>query len=88
MLGIYNNWNIINSNNKCISIGEFDEICRVLIDFISEKMVSLLNKGEYGTISKTYYTTMSYYIFKFLSEKLILQKKNTAHGQVFKAGER
>ena len=47
----YNNWNIIHLTPKSIPSETFDEIHQVVLDKISENMVSLVQSGMYGAIN-------------------------------------
>ena len=57
VLGSYNNWNIIDLTPKPIHFEAFDEINKVVLDWISENMASLLQYVKYGAINTDDTTT-------------------------------
>ena len=58
----------------------------VLIDAISDNMVSLGHRIEYGAINTAYTTTMRYYIVKYVFEAFKLQEYITTDGQFSNMG--
>ena len=53
VLGVFNNWNIIELLSKSKSSDTFDEIHQVVLDGISDNMASLVESGKYGAINTT-----------------------------------
>ena len=52
-MGSYKNCNIIELTTKSITFEGFDEIHKVVLDRISERMASLVQAGMYGAINKS-----------------------------------
>ena len=80
MLGSLNNWNTIKFTNKYTSSEDFDAMHKVVIDGISENMVSLVQLGKYGATNAADPTKMGYYAIKHLSEPYTLQYNQTTYG--------
>ena len=53
VLGAFNNYNIIHLSSKSTSSDTFDEIQQVVLDGMSDNMVSLVESGIYGAINTT-----------------------------------
>ena len=68
MLGSFNNWNIIQFNNKPTTNKDFDALHKVVIYGISDNMSALVQNGNYGAINTTDPTTIGYYVVKCLPE--------------------
>ena len=66
VLGLHNNWNIIELAPKSTHFGAFDEIHKVVLDRISENKASLFQSGMYGAI-KTNNTKKNIYVIQFIS---------------------
>ena len=73
LLGAFNNWNIIQFSSKSTSSDTFDEIHQVVLDGISDNMVSLVESGTYGAINTTYTSTNGFYVIMFTSGTYTLQ---------------
>ena len=58
-----------------------------MIDGISNTMDLLVQSGNYGVTNTTYYTTMGYYVIKFVSEAYKLQEDNSCVVKISTAGE-
>ena len=86
VLGSFNNWNIIQFNNKRTPIEYFDALHKVFLDGISDNIASLLQLDQYDATNESYPTTMGYYVIKYLSEPYKLQENRTIYGKVSKAG--
>ena len=86
VLGSFNNCKIIQFSNKATSSEYFDVVHKVVLDGISENMVSLLQLGKYGAINAADPTTMGYYVINCLSEPYTLKEYHTIDWQVSKAG--
>ena len=86
MLGSFNNWNIIQLNNKTICSEYFDEVHKVVLYGISANMASLVQTGKYGAINSTYPVILIYYILKYVSDTFKLQELITMDGKVSKTG--
>ena len=84
ILGAFKKCNINQFTNKNTSSADFDDIHKVFLDIISKNTESLVQTGNYVTISIPYTTTMGYYVVSFFST-VILYKENTKYGQVFTA---
>ena len=52
MLGLLNNWDILQFNNKTTSSENFDAFHKVVIDGISDNMASIVKLGTYGAINE------------------------------------
>ena len=76
VLGSFNNWNMIEYNNKTTTNEEFDAVHKAVLDYISDNMYALVHNGGYGAINTVDPTTMGYYVVRDLSEPYILQDKN------------
>ena len=50
-------------------------------------MTELLQADKYGTINKTYKTTICYYEIKFISEPCIIQEETMCDGKICANGE-
>ena len=57
MLGYFNNWDIIKFSLKNTPSGAFKSINQVVLDSISNNMISLFQTGKYGTMNKIDETT-------------------------------
>ena len=51
VLVFFNNWNIIQFTNKTTSSEDFDSLHKVVLDYISDNMDSLVQLGKYGDIN-------------------------------------
>ena len=65
VLGDFNNWNIILLSSKSTSSDTFDEIHQVVLDGISDNMVSLVESVTYGAINTTNTSTNGFYVIMF-----------------------
>ena len=86
VLGLYNNFNIIELAPKSTPFESFYEIHKVVIDGISECMASLFQLGMYGSINIYDTTTNGFFVIQFLSEAYTLQNNTTIYGQDISAG--
>ena len=86
VLGSYSNWNIIEITPKSTPFEAFDEIHKVVLDGISENLVSLVQLGMYDTINTDDTTTNRFCVIQFLSEAYTLQNNTTIYGHVIYAG--
>ena len=73
VVGSFNKRNIITLSHKSTTSEDFEEIHKVVLDFISENMTSLFQSGNYGVINTTDVSTMRYYVIMFVSEAYTLQ---------------
>ena len=71
MIGSFNNCNTITLSHKAKTSEVFEEIHQVVLDGISENMVSLVQYSKYGDMNATDASTMRYYVIKFFSEAYI-----------------
>ena len=55
-------------SHKSTKSEAFEVIHQVIIDGISDNMDRLVQSGKYGTMNKTNYKKMRYYVIKFVSE--------------------
>ena len=67
MIVSFNNWDIIIFSYKATTSEAFEDIFQVVLDGISENMVSLVQYGNYVAVNTIYSATMGYYVIKFLS---------------------
>ena len=58
--------NIIKFYHKATKSEAFEKIHYAVLDGTSDNIASLVHPGKYGTTKKTDYTTMVYYVIKFL----------------------
>ena len=65
----------------------FDEIHQVLLDEISDNVVSLVQYGKYGAIKTTVISTHLFYVIMFKSEAYILQDNTTIDGKIMTSGK-
>ena len=65
VLGYFNNCNMIQLSHKSTPSDAFDEIHKVILDGISDNMVSLAESGKYGSINTTDTTTNGFYVVMF-----------------------
>ena len=72
VLVAYKNWNIMKIANKGIVIEKFYDICKVVLDIISDNMLLVVKTVNFGNISTKDTTNMDYYIIKFLSHPVTL----------------
>ena len=86
VLGSLNIRNIVNFTNRTTSSDDFDAVHKVVIDDISDNLVSLVQLGKYGAINASDPTTMGYYVINYLSEPYTLQEYQTTYGQVIRGG--
>ena len=87
VLGVFNNWNIIELLSKSKSTDTFDEIHQVVLDGISDNIVSLVESGKYGSINTTDTNTNGFYVIMFTSGAYTLQENTKIDGQIITAGE-
>ena len=87
LLFFFNNWNIVQFTNKTTSSEDFYAVHKVVIDDISDNLVSLVQLGKYGAINASDPNTMGYYVINYLSESYTLQEHQTSDGKVSKSGE-
>ena len=87
LLGTFNNWNILELSSKSTSSEIIDEIHQVVLDGISDNMVSLVESGKYGAINTTDTSTNGFYVIMFTSGVYTLQENTTIDGQILIAGE-
>ena len=73
MLGSFGKYNIIQFTNKTTSSEESDDIHNVVIGFLSDNVLSLVQTGRYGAINKTFPTIIGYYVVKYMSVSFTLQ---------------
>ena len=66
--GSFNNCNIIILSHKATTSEYFEDIHQVVIYGISDNMALLVQYCKYCAINSTYYTTMVYWVIKFVSE--------------------
>ena len=59
---------------------------KIVLGWIGENMVSLVQSGMYGAINTDYTTTNGFCVIKFFSESYKLQNNTTIDGQVIYAG--
>ena len=74
VLGVFNNWNIIELSSKSTSSDTFDEIHQVVLDGIIDNMASLVESGKYGAINTTDTSTNEFYVIMFTSGAYTLQE--------------
>ena len=65
----------------------FDEIYKVVLDGISEKMASLIQSGINGSVNTAGNTSNGFYVIQFISESYTLQNNTKIDVQVISAGE-
>ena len=82
----YKNWNIIHLTPKSIPSEAFDDIHRVVLDWISENMDSLVQSGMYGAINTDDTTTNGFYVIQFVSDPYKLKSNTKIDGQVISFG--
>ena len=87
VLGLYNNWNIIELTPKAIPFEAFDEIHKVVLGGISENMAPFVKSGVYGAINTSDNTTNRFYVIQLNSEAYKIQNNTTIDGKVISAGE-
>ena len=75
VLGLYNNWNIINLTLKSTPFEAFDGINQVFPDGISDYMASFVQSGEYGVTETADTTTNVFYVIQVISEAYMPQKQ-------------
>ena len=61
------NFKIILFSNKSTTYEYFDEVHKVVLYGISEKISSLVQNGKYGAVNTADLTTPGYYVVKFIS---------------------
>ena len=83
VLGCFKNWSIITFSNKTTTCEEFEDICQVFIDGISDNIKYLV----YGTMNTTYASTLIFYVVKYISEDYILQEDTTCYGEISTADQ-
>ena len=74
-------------SHKSTPYDAFDEIHQVVIDGISDNMVSLVQYGKYGSINTADTSTNGFYVIMFILESFTLQDNTTIDGQIITAGE-
>ena len=67
VMGSYNNWNIIELTPKSTNFEAFDEIQYVVLDGISDNMISLVQPGKYGVCNTSDTTKNGFYVIQFIS---------------------
>ena len=82
VLGAFNNWKIIQLSSKSTSSDTFDEIHQVVLDGISDNMVSLVESVKYGAINTTDTSTNGFYVIMFTSGAYTLQENTTIDGKI------
>ena len=60
---------------------------KLLHDVVIQNIVSLVNPGKCGTISKTYTDTVGYYVVKFIFNPVKIKEENNTYRKFFEAGE-
>ena len=63
--GSLNIWNIIQLSHESTPFEAFEEIHKVILDRISDDMVSLFQYGKYGAINTTDTATNGFYVVMF-----------------------
>ena len=69
----FNNRNMIQLTNKTTSSDNFDDICKVFLDVISDNVESLVLYRNNCDINTYNTTKMGYYIVKYMSDAFTLQ---------------
>ena len=69
----FNNRNTIQLTNKTTSSDNFDDICKVFLDVISDNAESLVLYRNNCDINTYNTTKMRYYIVKYMSDAFTLQ---------------
>ena len=87
VLGVINNWNIIELSSKSTSSETFYEIIQVVLDGVSDDMASLVKSGKYGAINTTDTSTNGFYVIMFTSGVYTLQENTAIDGKILIAGE-
>ena len=73
VIGLFNNWYIIQFSHKSPPYDEFDEIHQVVLDGISDNMALLVESWKYGAINTTDTKTNGFYVIIFTSGAYTLQ---------------
>ena len=81
VLGSFINSNIIKFNNKTTSSENFDAVHEIVLDEISDTMISTVELGKYGAINAVDTPAMGYYVINYLSELYTLQEYQTIDGK-------
>ena len=87
VLGSFNDWNIIQFNNKTTSSEEFYEVHKIVLDGQNANMASLVQTRKYGAINAEDPTALRYYVMNYVSDNFALQEDITMDGRVSKSGE-
>ena len=74
-------------SSKSTSSDTFDEIHQVVLDRISDNMVSLVESGKYGAINTIDTLTNGFYVIMFTSGTYTLQENTTMDGKFITDGE-
>ena len=75
---------MINFTNRTTYIEDFDDIHRVILNFISENISFIVKAGKYGAMSTTYKIIMGYYVLNFLSNTATLRADKPQKKRYFK----